>query len=156
MAKREVNAISKGRAAKGKREASQRTTYTTAGGAQQWHNRDTILDALSRIRRSEDPEIHSRDAEVYYAASAKDYPDLLKVTDDARREKESMESGKAYRQERADIDKAYNQRRADLVEAHNKIRMNRQRQSVGKFADGGKVTRGDGACMKGHTKGRMV
>jgi hypothetical protein len=44
MAKREVNAISKGRAAKGKREASQRTTYTTAGGAQQWHNRDTILD----------------------------------------------------------------------------------------------------------------
>lgn len=27
---------------------------------------------------------------------------------------------------------------------------------VKKMAMGGKVTRGDGACMKGHTKGRMV
>jgi len=25
-----------------------------------------------------------------------------------------------------------------------------------RMATGGKVTRGDGACMKGHTKGRMV
>lgn len=27
---------------------------------------------------------------------------------------------------------------------------------VKKMAMGGKVTRGDGACMKGHTKGRVV
>ena len=27
---------------------------------------------------------------------------------------------------------------------------------VKKMAKGGSVTRGDGACMKGHTKGRMV
>ena len=25
-----------------------------------------------------------------------------------------------------------------------------------KYAKGGSVTRGDGACMKGHTKGKMV
>lgn len=143
MAKREVNAISKGRAAKGKREASQPKTYTTGGGAQQYHNKGTLLDTIDRINRSEDPEIRTRAMESYYAAMGKDYPDSS--IDYAEAEKEAAERGKTYRQ-----------RLSDLDEARNKIRMNRQRQSVDKYAAGGKVTRGDGACMKGHTKGRMV
>jgi len=126
MAKREVNAISRGRAAKGKREASQRTTYTTAGGAQQYHNKDTVLDAVSRIRGSKDPEIHSRASEVFYSAMGKDHPDSL--IDYAAREKEAAERGKTYRQ-----------KRADREEAQHKLRVNRQSQSVGKFADGGMV-----------------
>ena len=35
-------------------------------------------------------------------------------------------------------------------------RKNKKKAAPKNMREGGKVTRGDGACMKGHTKGRMV
>lgn len=97
MAKREVNAISKGRAAKGKRE--------TAG--------DPITAYPRALRRGETDE---------------EYLGVLKRIN----------------------------RAAAGMPQEEDVSMFANGGMVKGYEMGGKVTRGDGACMKGHTKGRMV
>lgn len=127
MAKSKVNAISKGRAAKGKRETTPRTR-TTATGAQQF---DRGPEAVRNVGKGayEKPGM----LPAWSAAMDKKYP------------------GRGYDEMEArmvDRDKEYQEKMSAIDEAKHKRTIARNMRGVKGYAMGGKV-RGGGAATKG-------
>lgn len=136
MAKRDVNAISKGRAAKGKRETIPRTR-TTSTGAQQF---DRGPEAVRNVGKGsyEKPGV----LPAWAAAMDKEYP------------------GRGYDEMEArmvDLGKEYQEKMSAIDEAAHKRTMARNMRGVEGYAMGGEVggCRGGGAALRG-TKFRGV
>ena len=135
MAKRDVNAISKGRAAKGKRETIPRTR-TTSTGAQQFDRGGKAITnsaAKSYVRGA---------MPAWSAAMDREFP------------------GRGYDKMEArmvDIDKELQEKLSAIDEAEHKSTMARNMRSVEGYAMGGEVggCRGGGAALRG-TKFRGV
>ncbi len=120
MAKSKVNAISKGRAAKGKRETIPRTRTTSTGAQQFDRGPETIPKGVEF-------------GTAWAASMDKKYPG---------RGLDEMEA------DMAKIDKDYRQGLSDIGEAFHKRKMARKMSGVKGYAMGGKV-RGGGAATKG-------
>ena len=126
MAKREVNAVSKGRAAKGKRETIPRTRTTSTGAQQFDRGADAITNSAAKsYQRGVMP--------AWAAAMDKEFP------------------GRGYDKMEArmvDIDKEHQEKMSAIDEAFHKRKMARNMSGVKGYAMGGKV-RGGGAATKG-------
>jgi hypothetical protein len=128
MAKRDVNAISKGRAAKGKRETIPRTRTTSTGAQQFDRGPETITGLIAGAPWS--------------ASMDKKYPG---------RGYDELEA------DMAKLDREHRQGMADISEAAHKRKMARNMRGVEGYAMGGEVggCRGGGAALRG-TKFRGV
>ena len=128
MAKRDVNAISKGRAAKGKRETIPRTRTTSTGAQQFDRGPETITGLIAGA--------------PWAASMDKKYPG---------RGYDELEA------DMAKLDREHRQGMADISEAVHKRKMARNMRGVEGYAMGGEVggCRGDGAALRG-TKFRGV
>ena len=135
MAKRDVNAISKGRAAKGKRETIPRTRTTSTGAQQFDRGAEAITNSTAKsYQRGAMP--------AWAAAMDREFP------------------GRGYDKMEArmvDIDKELQEKLSAIDEAENKSTMARNMRGVEGYAMGGEVggCRGGGAALRG-TKFRGV